>query len=183
VLCQLGTLVTSKQNSTKKGVTMNTRKLAIQAISYLESLGKTLPNESDAAWYKQNERNYQALLKLNKANLGKTMAELVELASAPLTDRYAKEAVERMCRIDTEISKTYKREEEIEKTPSLWHGFYSGYEVTPKAICKRQLDALERKREKLNKQHTELAKSITAEQAQKFNYPLECLDGIELCAS
>ncbi|MDI4652558.1 MULTISPECIES: hypothetical protein [Pseudoalteromonas] len=162
---------------------MNTRKLAIQAISYLESLNKPLPDESETAWYKQNERNYKALLKLNNANMGKTMDELKALASAPLADRYAKEAIERMFKIDAEISKTYKREDEIEKTPSLWHGFFSGYEVTPKAVCKRQLEALERKREKLNKQHAELAKSITAEQAQKFSYPLECLDGIELCAS
>lgn len=145
---------------------MNTRKLAIQAISYLESLGKPLPDESETAWYKQNERNYKALLKLNNANMGKTMDELKALALAPLAERYAKEAIERMFKIDAEISKTYKREEEIEETPSL-----------------RQLDALERKRIKLGKQHAELAKSITAEQALKFNYPLGFLDGIELCAS
>lgn len=156
-------------------ITMNTRNLAIQAISYLHSLRM---NETPDCkrWLAQNEKNYLALKKLNDNGIGATEQELSELAGAPLQDRYAKGAVKKINEIDTKIAALYKKEDELNKDPSLWHGFYSGYEVTPTATCKRKLESLQSRIDKLCVKQGELMKSITIEQAQQFGMMLDSLD-------
>ena len=159
---------------------MNTRKLAAQALSYLDAL--TLENIPDCnRWLKQNENNYKALLKLNKRGLGATSDELIELANAPLSDKYAKSAVTKMMKIDSEINATYKAEDNLDRNPSMWIGFFSGYETTPTAMCKRKLLALKNKRNKLVAELDRIAKSITKDQAIKFGYPTDGYDDNDFC--
>ena len=55
-------------------------KLAIQALRYLSSLNKPLPEKTDTDFYTQNETDYQALLTLNNLGLGTTEGELFTLA-------------------------------------------------------------------------------------------------------
>lgn len=59
---------------------MLVHELATQALNYLDSLNKPLPPKSDTEFYKQNERDYNALKRLNNDGLGTSKEDLLELA-------------------------------------------------------------------------------------------------------
>jgi len=71
-------------------IKMKLATLAKQALNYLASLKQPLPEESEIRWYQQNEKDYQALLTLNKQGLGATIEELTEVAN-PKKVRITKE--------------------------------------------------------------------------------------------
>ena len=154
---------------------MNTRNLAIQAISYLNSLdGNDIPDCKK--WFDKREREYAALLKLNKAGLGATMGELQKMADEPLKDQYAKKVIAQLKKIDLRVSELDKRKDGIDKNPNMWKNFFSGLESVPTYKCKQALDSIESQTNKLASKMDELLKSITMEQAEKFGYPVIGLD-------
>ena len=160
----------------QQGNNMNTRKIAQQALNYLESLNKPLPPETDTAFYEQNREDYQALLKLNQKGLGASEADLKALVDAPLTEFEIKRIVKRMIKVDSLIFAEYDKREVIEKTPRYWNGFFSGYEVTPTARCEQLLNNSKARQDKLEDELSSLYKKITIEQAMNFGY---CVDGME----
>ncbi|MBE0421322.1 hypothetical protein EI165_14495 [Pseudoalteromonas nigrifaciens] len=154
---------------------MNTRKLAQQALNYLESL-KSYDSPDCMKWHEQNKRDYNALLKLNKKGLGNTTEELEAMAKAPLTDRYAKAAIERIDKIERKITELRNNIEAIEDNPVWWKNFFSGYEVIPTAACKRKLQAIENRIKKYCIEEGKLMKSVTIEQAERFGMFLDTLE-------
>lgn len=154
---------------------MNTRKLAQQALNYLDSL-KSNDTPSCIKWLKQNDRDYNALLKLNKNGLGSTTEELMAMAKAPLTDRYAKAAIARIDKIENKISELRQNIEVIENNPAFWTNFFSGYEVIPTAACKRRLEAIDERIRKYSIEEGKLMKSVTIEQAERFGMFLDTLE-------
>ena len=154
---------------------MNTRNLAMQAISYLNSL-KCSDIPDCQKFFNDREREYAALLKLNKAGLGATMSELQELANEPLKDQYAKKVIAQLKKIDLRVSKLDKRKDGIDKDPSMWKNFFSGYESVPTYKCKQALESIESQSNKLASKMDKLLKSITMEQDEKFGYEVIGLD-------
>ena len=103
---------------------MNLLSLTIQAINYLTSLKSPLPcdqTEEGKAWYIQNEKDYQALLTLNKMGLGTSFEDLEELKSKleHVVECYSKEQYHLCLQLYTMIEDNV-RSESIEQFHQYW---------------------------------------------------------------
>lgn len=150
---------------------MNTRLLAKAALRYLASLNMDkLPPNGDA-FYARNERCYQALAELNNAGLGNTVEELKFLANQ-LTSVQVKKTIATLKKLDTAITDEYKKESGLSSIPSLWTNYYSGYESKPTSTCKRKLNVIRARLDRLSKKQAALFKTITEQQAEVYGYPV-----------
>ena len=163
-------------NSTNSGHIMSNRELAKQALRYLASLNKPLPDESDTEFYDQNRTDYEALLTLNNKAIGASEAELQELANAPLSDTEVNRIVKRLSKIDELVFAEHAKDERIERDPKYWDGFFSGYEASPTRRCEQLQRGIKARISKLSSEQFDLFGQLTMQQAMEFGY---CVDGMD----
>lgn len=150
--------------------TSTLRKLAKQALNYLASLKQPLPCETNVDWYEQNTKDYQALLKLNKAGLGSTEEELQTLVDTPLSKEEVTKVVKRIKVLDKKYQDEVAYEEKIEKTPKYWDGFFSGYQVTATPQCERIMKGIDNRMAKISEEQSKLFKLVTRDQCHDNDY-------------